>query len=96
MRWDLPWLYPMLSVLPLALYALMVPVWQHPRRTGLTTNWTGMLFGTVIALNCIWWFLRCPRQHGVLKGITFLLMVLGIFQVLLKGYLDLAYYLYGH
>lgn len=95
LRWESPWLHPVFSALPLAVYEVMVPAWEHHRRAGWTTNWIGMLFGVVIALNCIWWFLRCPRQHGVLKGMALLLMVLGLLQVLAKAYANLAYQLYG-
>jgi hypothetical protein len=77
-------------------YSLTVPMRQHVHRAGFwTTSTTGMLFAVVIAFNCIWWFLRCPPLRIISKGFTFVLMVVGILQVLSKGYANLAYHLYG-
>jgi hypothetical protein len=92
---EMPWAYTLCSFLPLLFYALVVGTWQRHHRTGWTTDLTGVLFGALIALNCIWWFLRCPRQHGIAKGITFLLMVVAILEALSHGYSNLAYRLYG-
>ena len=81
--------------LPLALYISVVGMWQRVHRTGWATDLTGVLFGAAIALNCIWWFLRCPRRHLLVKGIAFLLMVIGTLAALAHGYSSLAYHLYG-
>jgi len=89
------WVYPLCSLLPMLLYSLVVGTWQRYHRTGSTTDMTGVLFGTVIALNSIWWFLRCPRRHGFVKGVTFLLMVVAALEALVHAYSNLAYHLYG-
>ena len=44
------WVYPLCSLVPLVVYALIVGMWQRPHRTGWTTDLTGVLFGAELAV----------------------------------------------
>src|SRR4029079_7982952 len=87
--------YVLCSLAPLLLSVWCIPVWQRPHRTGLTTDSVGVVLGAIVALNCIWWFVRCPRQHGFAKGLTLMLMIASVLLALAQGYSQLAYRLYG-
>ena len=88
--------YPLCSLAPLLTYLFLLPVWQrHSRHFGGWTTDLGVVLGGIVALNCIWWFLRCPRQSRLVKTLTFLIMVAGVLRALANVYSNIAYRLYG-
>lgn len=91
------WAYLLCSLAPLLTYVSVLPVWQHYHRQQgwRTTDAMGVALGIIVALNCIWWFLRCPRRQWLVKVLVFLVMLAGVLRALANVYANVAYRLYG-
>src|SRR5215467_8211625 len=91
------WIYPLCSLAQFIVYLFVLQTWLRHHRYfgGSTTEFVGVVFGIVVAVNCAWWFLRCPRQLWVAKLLTVLILVAAVLAALTNIFANLGYRLYG-
>jgi hypothetical protein len=94
-RKPVAWPALVLSVVPLLVYLCFLPTFQHRSPRGITTDIVGVSFGVVVALNSIYWFLRCPRTSLLIKILTLVPAIVSIWTALQTAFQNILFQHYG-